>query len=86
MIIFSLFFDEQVWLAGLKNHGSQKSKNISTPSVFFSHELGTTIAGSIDSSLKGLFGIFVLGFFFAKGKPCLLCKFCFLFLEEGCGS
>ena len=72
MILFSLFFfDEQVWLAGLKNRGSQKSKNISTPSlfcfcVFFSHELGTTIAGSVDSSLKGLFGIFVLGFFFAK--------------------
>jgi len=64
-----------------------KSQKISQRHLcFFSHELGTTIAGSIDSSLKGLFGIFVLGFFFAKGKPCLLCKFRFLFLEEGCGS
>ena len=77
MILFSLFFDEQVWLAGLKNHGSQKSKNISTPSVFFSHELGTTIAGSIDSSLKGLFGIFVLGFFFCKRKTMLALQILF---------
>jgi len=56
---------------------SKVKKYLNAISVFFSHELGTTIAGSIDSSLKGLFGIFVLGFFFAKGKPCLLCKFCF---------
>lgn len=60
-----------------------KSQKISQCHLcFFSHELGTTIAGSIDSSLKGLFGIFVLGFFLQKENHACSANFVFCFWKK----
>ena len=61
---------------------SKVKKYLNAISGFFPHELGTTIAGSIDSSLKGLFGIFVLEFFLQKENHACSANFVFCFWKK----